>query len=123
MSGRKKKQRFRVQPPPQLPFRYYVVGKLVEALDHVPKIIFACAVLWATVHARREDIPKIVDSVAGVFKEASFAGWIVAAVVLLVSILALISVVRFYRNQIFRISDERNGLQERLLNQKVRHSE
>jgi len=76
----------------------------------------------AIIKAPSNKMPEIIHTLAERSVVWTFMGWIVAAILLLISVVFFIMMRRVYLDEIDRVRIERDGLQEKLLNQAVQHS-
>jgi nitrate/nitrite transporter NarK len=67
-------------------------------------------------------MPEIIKTLADRSVVWTFMGWIVAALLLVISIIFFVMMRRVYLDEIDRVKKERDQLQEKLLNQALQHS-
>jgi len=120
--NKKPKQIVRLPPPPSLPTWRYIVGIVFGSIEHWPRLVIAAAVLVAVIRARVKDLPQIVAAITKALESSCVLGWVVAACLLLSSIVVVTIAVQLYRRELDRLATKRDELQERLLDQKVQRS-
>ena len=95
--------------------RFLSSGKFVPFLGFV--LLFV-----AILKAPNDKMPEIVRTLADQSVAWMLMGWIVAVVMLVVSILFFIGMRRFYLDEIGRIKNERDELQKKLIERELQHS-
>jgi nitrate/nitrite transporter NarK len=85
--------------------------------------LLAFILLFAAIlKAPSDKMPDVIKTLADRSVVWEFMGWIVAAILLVVSIVFFVMMRRVYLDEIDRLKKERDGLQEKLLNQALQHS-
>jgi formate-dependent nitrite reductase membrane component NrfD len=95
--------------------RFLSSGKFVPFLAFLLLFI-------AIIRAPSDKMPEIVRTLADQSVAWMLMGWIVAGVLLVVSILFFLGMRRLYLDEITRIKNERDDLQEKLIQRTLQHS-
>jgi hypothetical protein len=100
-------------PPIQSSQRFRTPGITTKNLSIV---VTGAVLIVALLKAKREDVPKIVETI---FSSHSFCvlGWALTFVVLFASVVFVKVLIRLHDKEIGRLSNERDELQTRLLEQ------
>jgi formate hydrogenlyase subunit 4 len=98
-----------------LGLRVFTSGRFVPLLAFI--LLFS-----AIVKAPSNKMPEIIKTLAERSVVWTFMGWIVAAILLVISIVFFVMMRRVYLDEIDRVKKERDELQEKLINQAVQHS-
>lgn len=104
-----------------LPPRGPKITLAVVLYQHLGKILSAAVIIFIFSRADPKDIP---DMWRELFASDAWewAGWIVAAVIMLLSVGTVIMMRNLYKPEIARLTKERDELQARLLGTNVQHS-
>jgi hypothetical protein len=119
---KKAKQIVRLPASPALPAWRYIMGIFFGSIEYWPRLVIAVAVLIAVIRARVKDLPQIVSAITKALESSCVLGWVVAACILISSIVVVTVTVQLYRKELDRLATKRDELQERLLDQKVQRS-
>ena len=119
---KKSRYRFQVPAPPGISTTRYVVGRLFASVEYWPRLVLAIAVLLAVVLARQADLPKMVEFITKTLEASAIVGWIVAACMLLFSIITILFIIWWYGRELDRVAKERDELQQKLMEQEVQRS-
>lgn len=95
--------------------------RLFSSHKYIPTLA-AIITLYALHKADSADVPKILETVTAKSSVISFAGWFVAVVVTVASVLTLRFMRTTYLSQIDRLSAERTKLQEILSGRELEKS-
>jgi uncharacterized membrane protein YfcA len=99
------------QPPIQSTQRFRVP---VITTKNLSVVITGLVAIVALLKAKKGDIPKIAEMFFGSHVFASL-GWALAFMILLGSVVFVKLLIRFYDNEVRRLSKERDDLQTKLL--------
>jgi hypothetical protein len=98
-----------------LGLRFLSSGRFAPLLAFI--LLFA-----AIVKAPSDKMPEIIRTLADRSVVWEFMGWIVSAILLVISVVFFVMMRRVYLDEIDRVKKERDGLQEKLLPQALQHS-